>query len=163
MSICTLTATGTGVRLCPTCGGALNYVEGGVVRLVNGKPDMEAVKPKYECFNCSVFYREVLNTGLFDVFPLEKAPEPEKPKEAPQEKKIVSTGDIQPVMLKADSEGKCKCPRCGEMMHYVDAEAVKIVDGRADLENVRAHFECDSCNSVFRRIVNTDFFQWAEK
>ena len=241
MSLCRLASDEEGTRLCPTCGERLNFVEGGAVSVVNGKLDMEAVKPKYECYSCNVFYREVLNTDFFDVFPLKKneeraekkterpcSQEPvplkrgsngscvcpncgkplrfveggavcvvngkadmdnikpkyecdtcgvyyrevlssgyyhayELPCEEKEQKKIISTGDLQPVLLKKDSNGKCVCPRCGSMMDYIDGQAVKLVNGKPDMENVKAHFLCNNCRSVFRRIVNTDYFQWSEK
>ena len=31
------------------------------------------------------------------------------------------------------------------------------------MENVLDHFRCGRCGSVYRRIVNTDYFQWTEK
>ena len=142
-----------GAKVCPVCQNSLRFVEGGAVRVVDGKVDMDNVKPKYECDHCNVFYREVLTSGYYHAYPLT----------ASHKKKVISTGDLQPMVLKRDANNQCVCPRCGEKMDYIDSEAVKIVDGKADLENVKAHFLCNNCNSVFRRIVNTDFFQWSEK
>ena len=51
--------------------GYLGFVEGGAVRVVDGKVDMENVKPKYECDTCGVFYREVLMSGFYVPFPQE--------------------------------------------------------------------------------------------
>lgn len=147
-----------GTSVCPNCQRPLRFVEGGAVRVVDGKVDMDNIKPKFECDNCQVFYREVLNSGYYHAYPLIKEKKTKKAK-----KKILATGDLPPVMLKKDANGKCECPRCGEMMDFVEGGAVTIVDGKPDMENVKARFVCDNCHSVYRKIVNTDYFQWAEK
>ena len=67
------------------------------------------------------------------------------------------------MILKPDENGKCECPRCGEMMDYVEGGAVRLVDGKPDMDDVLAHFCCESCGAVFRRIVNTDYYQFSEK
>ena len=162
--------------VCPKCGGELNYVEGQALHIDNGHVDMGVVLPRHECPHCGVYYQELLGSGYFDEFPLETADKrQEKPTaeaapsagsqtaEPASGRHIKSTGELQPMKLKADANGQCVCPRCGELMHLVDGEAVKIVDGRPDFENVKAHFVCDYCHSVFRRIAETDFFQWSEK
>ena len=139
-----------GIYLCPACGRGLRCVEGGAVRVVDGRVDMENTKPRYECDSCGVFYRELLSSGYFDVFPLEK-------------KKIRATGELQPVKLQKDAQGHAECPRCGGRMEFVEGQPVHLVDGKPDMENVLGHFICRECNSVYRRIVKTDYFQWYEK
>lgn len=178
----------TGDERCPVCNRLFRFVEGGAVRVVDGKVDMENTKPKYECDACGVFYREVLTSGFYLPYPQEKEdrlpavadgePSAEKEKEGEAEdkqashhgkgkkkkkKKVVATGDLAPMILRKDENGQCVCPRCGEMMDYVEGQAVRIVDGKPDMENVWDHFTCEGCNSVFRRIVNTDYFQYTEK
>ena len=154
----------TGNEICPVCGKKFRFVEGGAVRVVDGQVDMENVKPKYECDTCGVFYREVLTSGFYVPYPQQDedrigaAPEPE-----PETAKVLSTGDLAPMMLKRDENNQCRCPRCGAMMDYVEGQAVRLVDGKPDMENVWDHFHCGSCHSVFRRIVNTDYFQFSEK
>ena len=86
-----------------------------------------------------------------------------KANEEPAPSKVLSTGDIAPMILKCNENNQCQCPRCGAMMDYVEGQAVHLVDGKPDMENVWDHFHCESCHSVFRRIVNTDFFQFSEK
>lgn len=147
-----------GTSICPNCRQPLRFVEGGAVRVVDGKVDMDNIKPKYECDNCNVFYREVLNSGFYHAYPLVEGKKSKK-----SGKKIMATGDLPPLMLRKDANGKCECPRCGELMDFVEGGAVTIVDGKPDMENVKAHFVCDNCHSVYRKIVNTDFYQWAEK
>lgn len=139
-----------GVYLCPACGGKLRCVEGGAVRVVNGRADMENTKPRYECDNCGIFYRELLSSGYFDAFPLKR-------------KKIRPTGELQPVKLQKDAQGHAECPRCGGCMDFVEGQPVQLVNGKPDMENVLDHFICRECNSVYRRIVKTDYFQWHEK
>ena len=134
--------------VCPKCGGELNYVEGQALHIDNGHVDMGVVIPRHECPHCGVYYQELLGSQTA---------------EPASGRHIKSTGELQPMKLKADANGQCVCPRCGELMRLVDGEAVKIVDGRPDFENVKAHFVCDYCHSVFRRIAETDFFQWSEK
>ena len=137
---------------CPTCGGALQFVEGKAVEIVDGKIDMDSTKPRYECETCGVAYRELLGSKYFESFPITK-----------REKKLLRTGDIPPMKLKRDAEGKCDCPRCGDRMDFVEGQPVRIIDGKPDMENVKDHFRCPHCHSVFRRIASTDYFQWSEK
>ena len=138
--------------LCPTCNGELHFVEGGAVQIIDGQVHMETTLPKYECHQCGVFYRELLGSGFYDVFPLEK------PKH-----KLLHTGDIPPMELKREADGRCECPRCGERMDYVEGRPVTLVNGKPDMDNVKDHFHCSYCNSVYRRIAATDYFQWSEK
>ncbi|MBR4384267.1 MAG: hypothetical protein IKP64_12000, partial [Selenomonadaceae bacterium] len=77
--------------------------------------------------------------------------------------KVIATGDIPPTILKREADGKCPCPRCGERMDFVEAGAVQIVNGKPDFSNTMDHFVCAGCNSVFRKIVGTDYFQWSER
>ena len=144
--------------ICPKCQRMLQFVEGQTVQIVDGRADMTSVLPKYECHHCGVYFRELLNSGFFEEYDMPGgAAEPTKPK------KLKNTGDLPPMELKKDANNQCECPRCGEMMDFVEAEAVRIVDGRADLENVKAHFYCPHCESRFRRIAATNYFQWSEK
>ena len=166
-----------GNLICPTCGRTLDFVDGGAVRVVDGHLDMENIKPKYECDTCGVYYREVLQSGYYDAFPLAKADsapvlsehdsapvkKPVKKKKHHLLKKIRSTGELLPVTLQRDRDGHCPCPRCGALMDYVEGQPVRLIDGKPDMENVLDHFICGQCHSVYRRIVNTDYFQWTEK
>ena len=68
-----------GAFLCPVCGEELEFADGGQVRVVGGVVDFDNVKPRHICRRCGKFYRELLNTGYYDVFALE--PEDEKPVE----------------------------------------------------------------------------------
>lgn len=154
-----------GSRRCPKCHRKFRFVDGGAVRVVNGKVDMENTKPKYECDSCGVYYREIMTSGYYLPYPqteedLEGA-QADKSKAKP--KNFVRTGDIPPTLLKRDENNKCKCPRCGEMMDYVEGGAVRLVDGKPFMDDIWDHFVCDECGSVYRRIVGTDYFQWSEK
>ena len=152
----------TGKETCPVCGKHFRFVEGGAVRVVDGKLDMENIKPKYECDTCGVFYREVLTSGFYLPYPQQEEDRLGVDAE-PEPAKVLSTGDLTPMKLTRDENDQCRCPRCGAMMNYVDGQAVHLVDGKPDMEDVWDHFRCESCNSVFRRIVNTDYFQFSEK
>lgn len=142
-------------KFCPKCKGELRKVEGASLKVVNGKIDMEATKPRLICDECGVFYKELLGSGYYYTFDL---PENER-----QKNRVIATGDIPPQILKRESDGKCPCPRCGDRMDFVEAGPVQIVDGKPDFSNTMDHFKCPYCKSVFRKIVGTDFFQWSEK
>ena len=157
MGLIKLESNASRKKICPTCGGELRYAEGGTVTIVNGKVDMDATLPRHICDKCGVFYRELLNSGFYNVFDL---PESERMK---TEHRKISTGDIPPTKLKREADGKCECPRCGDRMDFVEAGPVQIVDGKPDFSNTMDHFVCPYCKSVFRKIVGTDFFQWSEK
>ena len=145
--------------LCSKCGDVLQKLEGGPVAIVNGQVDMSATIPKFACEKCGIYYQELLNSGFFDEYPLQKV----VPKPKPATKRIIRTGDIPPTQLKREADGKCECPRCGERMDFVEGQPVRIVDGKPDMENVKDHFNCPYCKSVYRRIATTDYFQWSEK
>lgn len=158
--------------ICPQCNGELRFSEGGAVRVVNGKVDMDATLPRYICDHCNVFYRELLGSGYYDVFDLPKEDRqvPKAPSVKPIQqavpsikKRIVATGDIPPTILKREADGKCPCPRCGDRMNFIEAGPVQIVNGKPDFSNTIDHFICPYCRSVFRKIVGTDYFQWSEK
>lgn len=144
--------------ICPKCQRSLHFVEGQAVRIVDGRADMTASLPKYECHHCGVYFRELAESGFFEEHDMTG-----NPSGSSGRRMLRSTGDLVPMKLKKDANNQCKCPRCGEMMDFVAAEAVHIVDGHADLENVRAHFYCPHCGSRFRRIAATNYFQWSEK
>ena len=160
--------------ICPKCNGELRFAEGGAVRIVNGKVDMDATLPRQICDHCGVFYRELLGSGYYDEYALPKedrqvpkaAPSPKpaaQAKPVSRLKRIISTGDIPPTILKREADGKCPCPRCGDRMDFIEAGPVQIVNGKPDFSNTIDHFVCPYCKSVFRKIVGTDYFQWSEK
>ena len=142
--------------ICPKCKGELRKVEGGALQIVNGKVDMDATLPRQICDNCGVFYRELLNSGYYNVFEL---PESERQ----HKHRVISTADIPPQQLKREADGKCACPRCGERMDFIEAAPVRIVDGKPDFAGTMEHFKCPYCKSVFRKIAGTDFYQWNDK
>ena len=141
--------------VCPTCGRELRRVEGNL-KVSGGKVDMQDSLPRHICDDCGVFYRELLNSGYYDVFDLPENERISKPK-------IKPVSEIPPTQLKREADGKCPCPRCGERMEFVEGGAVTIVDGKPDFTNTVEHFKCANCNSVFRKIAGTDYFQYSEK
>lgn len=163
MSLVMLRKNGkTGCMICPDCGKDLEYEEGGAVRIVDGRLDMDNIKARQICRPCGRFYREVMKTGYYDVFELTFEKKASEVK-LEQNHKLKKVGDIPPMQLKKDSNGQCTCPRCGGMMDFVEGQPVHLVDGRPDMENVWPHFKCSHCSSVFRRIATTDYYQFAEK
>ena len=161
-----------GTRFCPRCHLPLRVVAGGSLEVHDGKVDLENTKPKYECDSCGVFYREVLTSGYYLPYPQQEEDRASSRPSArsvsgdaePTEKsEVLATRDLQPVKLKRDAEGRCACPRCRADMEYIEGGAVRLVDGKPYMDDVWDHFVCKNCDSVFRRIVGTDYFQWAEK
>ena len=63
--------------VCPECGKPLRFKDGETVAVIDGQLDMENYKPRYICDDCQVYYRSVLTTDYYDVFPLDDA-EPSK-------------------------------------------------------------------------------------
>lgn len=161
-----------GTRFCPRCHLPLRVVEGGGLEVFDGRVDMENTKPKYECDSCGVFYREVLTSGYYLPYPQQEEDRvqarpatlpPSFPSESAGKTEVLATRDLQPVQLKRDVEGHCACPRCSADMEYIEGGAVRLVDGKPYMDDVWDHFVCKNCDSVFRRIVGTDYFQWSEK
>lgn len=168
MTLSKLSKAKDGVFVCPKCGGNLICLSGGQVRIVNGRVDYDNVKPKYVCLQCGEFYREVLNTGYFDVFSALEEDLANAKKESDftgkKHKKVIKkTGDLAPVQLRHDARNQAKCPRCGAKMRYLEPEPAKIVNGRADFSDTVARFRCDECDSLYRQIASTDYYQWSEK
>ena len=56
---------------CPACGGPLRFKDGEAVAVVSGQLDMDNYKPRYICDACKIYYRAVLTTDYYDVFPLD--------------------------------------------------------------------------------------------
>ena len=169
MTVSKLKKRKDGICICPECNGDLVYLPGGQIRVVDGKVDYDNIKPKYVCTQCGKFYRELLHTGYFDVFKateedisLAKKQNGDNNKKN-QRKNIKKTGDIAPVQLKRDANNQAECPRCGAKMKYLEPEAAKIVNGRADFSDTVARFRCDECDSLYRQIASTDYYQWSEK
>ena len=53
--------------ICPKCRKDLHYVSGGAVRIVDGRADMSAVLPKYECHQCGIYHDEWNYTATSDI------------------------------------------------------------------------------------------------
>ena len=123
MDLVKLDKNSKGRFVCPKCNGELRKVEGGGVKIVDGKVDMEATQPRHICDECGTFYKELLHSGYYNVFDL---PENERK----SKKNLVDVKDIPPQQIKRESDGKAPCPRCGDRMDFVPAEPVKIVDGK---------------------------------
>ncbi|BEU88207.1 hypothetical protein TAMA11512_16710 [Selenomonas sp. TAMA-11512] len=143
-----------GDRLCPICAKPLKYMAGGDVKIVGGKVNLDDVKPRYVCEDCNSYYIELLKSGYFEEYEGEKQEKPVR--------HVKAVSELQPVMLKADDAGHAVCPRCAGTLDWVDGVPVQIVDGKADMRNVEVHFHCQDCDSIFRKIAGTDYFQYSE-
>ena len=156
MAVFQLQKDGSNNFICPQCGRSLHFVDGKAVQIVGGRADMSSILPKYECHHCGVYFQELLGSGFYDEHDLPKDSGPRN------RGNWIPTGDLKPMELKKDARNQCRCPRCGEMMDYVEGQAVRLVNGRPDMENVKDHFHCRNCDSYFRRIATTNYFQWSE-
>ena len=125
MAVFQLTKDDNNQCMCPKCKGKLRMVDGKAVQIVNGRADMSSILPKYECDHCGIYFQELLGSGFYSEYDL-----PQK-KTA---KKMVKTGDLQPMVLKRDRNNQCVCPRCGEMMDFVEGQAVRLVEGVQTLQ-----------------------------
>ena len=50
---------------CPRCGANMEYIEGGAVRLVNGRPYMDDVWDHFVCKKCASVFRRIVGTDYF--------------------------------------------------------------------------------------------------
>lgn len=158
MAVYQLQKDGTNNFICPKCARPLRFVDGKAVQIVGGRADMASILPKYECDHCGIYFQELLGSGFYDEHDLPQANNGAKKRED-----WIATGNLKPMELKRDANNQCICPRCGGMMDYVEGQAVRLVNGRPDMENVKDHFRCPHCESFFRRIATTNYFQWSEK
>ena len=126
--------------VCPQCRSNLRFVDGGAVRIVNGKLDMDNAKAKYECYTCNVFYREVMNTGYYDVFPLERQPE------AKGQAERKTKGEQQVART------KMFCPQCGRLM-VPEFDGGALPEGFKMPEGVEAAYHCEDCDIIYREAV----------
>ena len=157
MAVFQLQKDGANNYICPKCGRSLRFIDGTAVQIVGGRADMASILPKYECQQCGVYFQELLGSGFYDEHDL-----PKTNTKAKNRDNWVATGNLKPMELKRDKNNQCICPRCGEFMDYVEGRAVTLVNGRPDMENVKDHFHCPNCESYFRRIATTNYFQWSE-
>jgi uncharacterized protein with PIN domain len=152
---------------CPACGQELAYQPGEAVHIVAGKADLEGAEPRYVCQHCQRYYREIIrNSGLYVSYPCQAGPAvPDTAALAIQVHSpagLVPTGELGAMLLAADGEGHCRCPRCGAQMDIVAGGPVKIVDGRPDFSDTYDHFVCGHCGSFFRKVAGTQYYQWCE-
>lgn len=70
---------------------------------------------------------------------------------------------LDPIKLTPDDRGICKCPECGADLTFIKSQPVEIVDGKLNMEDSEPHYLCDSCNSVYRSVVYTDYYQRYER
>ena len=110
--------------LCPRCQQKLRYVPGDAVAIVDGRVDMTRTQPYYVCDKCHTSYRELMGSGYFEEYegvdarlPAADAPadagQAAAPERRPAKPKhpLRSTGELEPVQLKREADGRCACPR----------------------------------------------------
>lgn len=150
MAVVKLDRNARGNFICPHCGQPLRKEEGGSVRIVDGKADLESTKPRYACDGCGIFYRELLGSGYYNAFQIKKA------------RKLRPVKELAPIEILPQARSHALCPRCGGVMTYMEGQPVRVVDGKADLESVQSYFQCQGCRSIFRRIAGTNYYHWSK-
>ena len=50
---------------CPRCGERMDFIEGGAVKIVNGKPDFGNTMEHFKCPNCKSVFRKIAGTDYF--------------------------------------------------------------------------------------------------
>ena len=50
---------------CPRCGERMDFVEGGAVQIVNGRPDFSNTMDHFVCPNCHSVFRKIVGTDYF--------------------------------------------------------------------------------------------------
>ncbi len=154
----------TGKETCPVCGKPFRFVEGGAVRVVDGKLDMENIKPKYECDTCGVFYREVLSSGFYLPYPQQDEDREAGPQPAASEPEAQAKNEKHaekekgPIALPKEPKGDETCPVCGNPFRFVEGGAVRVVDGKLDMENIKPKYECDTCGVFYREVLSSGFY-----
>lgn len=160
MSVTKLEKDYEGDLHCPDCKQKLVYKDGGQVRVVNGRVDYENVKPRYVCFSCHKFYREMLHSGYFDVFDLEEDAElmQEQSEKKSAEQKLKT--DTNPVVkLNRDNNGKFTCPVCGKGMRCAEGSQIQIVNGKVDYESIKPRYICDDCKRFYRELLSSGLYE----
>lgn len=148
-----MAVSANGTCKCPRCNAILTFVESQPVTIVDGKLNMDDTVAHYRCQFCDSIYRRIVNTDYYQWYEWMR---PDKDKES-------GVRDIQPSRLTPEENGERKCPRCRKALTFIEGQPVRIVDGKLNMEDTEGHYGCDACKSVFRKIANTDYYQWCEK
>jgi uncharacterized protein with PIN domain len=130
-----------GVCSCPECGGKLTFIEYMPVQVIDGKLNMEDSEPHYECGACNLIFRRIVSTEFYQSY----------------ERKV--SKNIEPFQIKKGEGDKARCPRCNSKLVFIAAMPAHIYNGRLNMEDCEAHYECGCCNLSFRPLVCTDFYQ----
>jgi len=70
---------------------------------------------------------------------------------------------MEPFKMEKNKEGFCECPQCGGKLTFIEYVPMTIIDGKINREDQDPHYECGCCNTVYRRIVSTDYYQTYER
>lgn len=70
---------------------------------------------------------------------------------------------MDPVKLQVEADGKCTCPVCAKSLTFIEGEPVRVVDGKLNMKDAEDHYACEACDAVYRRLVNTEYYQWCEE
>lgn len=134
---------GQGVYKCPKCETEMSFVEREPVKVTGGRLIMEEAEAHYLCKACNSVYRKIVNTNYYQ---WHRGP-------------AQQTQDLGPVKLTKE-EGVCRCPICAGKLKYIAGEAMKIVDGKLNMGDLQGRYHCIKCRASYRRLVNTDYYQW---
>ena len=56
-------------------------------------------------------------------------------------------------------EKRYVCPHCGRKLHYVEGDAVAVVDGRVDMNRTLPKYVCTSCKVYYRELLGSGYFE----
>jgi hypothetical protein len=63
-----------------------------------------------------------------------------------------------PKQLICGTDGKRRCPECGNLLEFVEGEPVKIVQGKVNMDDTESHYVCSDCKLIFRPLVHTEYY-----
>ena len=133
-----------GTFSCPKCGANMNFMERQPVKVIDGKLVMEEAEEHYLCKACNSIYRRIVSTDYYQWY---KGP-------------AKSVKDLDPVKLVQGQDGNCRCPICLEILKFIEGQPVKVVNGKVNMADAEDHYRCEKCKATYRRLVNTDYYQW---
>lgn len=145
-----LTPDANGKCKCPKCGAALTYVDSQPVQIVDGKLNMEDTESHYCCASCESIYRRIVGTAYYQWYQW-------KIKAKARQRKVKG---IEPTKLSPNADGVRTCPSCGAALTFIESQTIKVVNGKLNTQDTEDHYQCEACNAVYRKIVNTNYYQW---
>ena len=60
--------------------------------------------------------------------------------------------------LKLSANKKFICPQCSRELRHVPGGAVRVVNGKVDMDATLPRYICDHCNTFYRELLNSGYF-----